>query len=32
MLEGIQKLKPPTTVKECRIFAVMVNFLSIFYP
>ena len=29
-LEGIQKLKPPTTVKGCRSFAGMVNFLSIF--
>ena len=29
-LEAIQKLKPPTTVKECRGFAGMVNFLSIF--
>ena len=29
-LETIQKLKPPTTVKGCRSFAGMVNFLSIF--
>ena len=29
-LEAIQKLKPPTTVKGCRHFAGMVNFLSIF--
>ena len=29
-LEAIQKLKPPTTVKGCRSFARMVNFLSIF--
>ena len=29
-LEAIQKLKPPTTVKGCRGFAGMVNFLSIF--
>ena len=29
-LEAIQKLKPPTTVKGCRSFAGMVNFLSIF--
>ena len=29
-LEAIQKLKPPTTVKGCRSFAGMVNFLNIF--
>ena len=29
-LDAIQKLKPPTTVKGCRSFAGMVNFLSIF--
>ena len=29
-LEAIQKLKPPTTVKGCRLFAGMINFLSIF--
>ena len=29
-LEAIQKLKPPTTVKGCKRFAGMVNFLSIF--
>ena len=29
-LEAIQKLKPPITVKGCRSFAGMVNFLSIF--
>ena len=29
-LEAIQKLQPPTTAKECRSFAVMVNFLSTF--
>ena len=29
-LEAIQKLRPPTTVKRCRKFAGMVNFLSIF--
>ena len=29
-LEAIQKLKPPTTVKGCRSFAGMGNFLSIF--
>ena len=31
-LEAIQKLKPPTTVKGCRSFAGMVNFLSMFCP
>ena len=31
-LEAIQKLKPPTTVKGCRSFAGLVNFVSIFYP
>ena len=31
-LEAIQKLKPPTTVKCCRSFAGMVNFLNIFCP
>ena len=31
-LEAIQKLKPPTTVKGCRSFARMVNFVSIFCP
>ena len=29
-LEAIQKLKPPTTVKHCRMFVGMVNFLSLF--
>ena len=29
-LEVIQKLQPPTTVKACRSFAGVVNFLSIF--
>ena len=29
-LEAIQKLEPPVTVKGCRSFAEMVNFLSIF--
>ena len=32
MLQAIQKLKTPMTVKECRSFAGMVNFLSIFCP
>ena len=27
-LEAIQKLQPPTTVKGCKSFAGMVNFLS----
>ena len=31
-LEAIQKLKPPSTVKGCRCFAGMVNFLSMFCP
>ena len=31
-LEAIQKLRPPMTVKVCRSFAGMVNFLSIFCP
>ena len=29
-LEAIQKVRPPTTIKGCRSFGVMVNFLSIF--
>ena len=31
-LEAIQKLQPPTTVKGCRSFAGMENFLSMFCP
>ena len=31
-LEAIQKLHPPTTVRGCRSFAGMVNFLSMFCP
>ena len=31
-LEAIQKLQPPTAVKECRSFSEMVNFLSMFCP
>ena len=31
-LEAIQRLKPPTTVKGCRSFVGMVNYLSIFCP
>ena len=30
--EVIQKLQPPTTAKDCRSFAGMVNFLSMFCP
>ena len=32
ILEAIQKIRLPTTVKGCRSFAGMVNFLSIFCP
>ena len=31
-IKAIQKLKPPTTIKGCRSFASMVNFVSIFCP
>ena len=31
-IEAIQKLNPPTTVKECRCFAGMVSFVRIFCP
>ena len=31
-LEAIQKLQPPTTVKGCRSYVGMVNFLSMFCP
>ena len=31
-LEAIQKLQPPTTVKGCRSFAGMINFLNMFCP
>ena len=31
-MEAIQKLKPPTTQKDCRSFASVVNFVSIFCP
>ena len=31
-IEAIQKLKPPMMIKECRGFAGMVNFVSIFCP
>ena len=32
MIEAIQKLNPPMTIKECRSFAGMVDFVSIFCP
>ena len=32
MLEVFQKSNPLTTVKSCRCFAVIVNFLSLFFP
>ena len=31
-IEVIQKLKPPTTIKECRSFAGMINFVSMLCP
>ena len=31
-LETIQRLQPPKTPKECRSFAGVVNFLSMFCP
>ena len=31
-IEAIQKLEPPTTIKGCRSFAGMVNFVNIFCP
>ena len=31
-IEVIQKLRPPSTMKECRSFVGMVNFVSIFCP
>ena len=31
-LEGIQKVKAPTTAEQCKSFAGMVNFVSIFCP
>ena len=31
-IEAIQKLEPPTTIKGCRSFVGMVNFISIFCP
>ena len=31
-IKAIQKLKPPTTIKGCRRFVGMVNFVSIFCP
>ena len=32
MLEAIQKIRPPATAKQCKSFAGMVNFVSIFCP
>ena len=31
-LEAIQKMKPPTMAKQCKSFAGMVNFVTIFCP
>ena len=31
-IEAIQKVKPPRTVKECRSFCGMVNYMSVFLP
>ena len=31
-LEGIQKIRPPATAKQCKSFGGMVNFVSIFCP
>ena len=31
-IEAIQKVKPPKTVKECRSFCGMVNYMSVFLP
>ena len=31
-IKALQKLKPPTTIKDCRSFVGMVNFVSIFCP
>ena len=31
-LEAIKKIRPPTTAKQCKTFAGMVNFVSIFCP
>ena len=30
-IEAIQKVKPPKTVKECRSFCGMVNYMSVFF-
>ena len=32
LIETIQKLEPPTTIKACRSFVGMVNFVGIFCP
>ena len=31
-IDAIQKVKPPKTVKECRYFCGMVNYMSVFLP
>ena len=31
-MEAIQKIRPPATAKQCKSFAGMVNFVSIFCP
>ena len=31
-IDAILKVKPPTTIKECRSFCGMVNYMSIFLP
>ena len=31
-IDAIQKVKPPKTVKECRSFCGMVNYMSVFLP
>ena len=31
-IDAIQKVKPPKTVKDCRSFCGMVNYMSVFLP
>ena len=31
-IDAIQKVKPPKTIKECRSFCGMVNYMSMFLP
>ena len=31
-IDAIQKVKPPKTIKECRFFCGMVNYMSMFLP